>query len=374
MRTIHQANLTPGDIFGQTGGQIRTNWIGAHIPKSERLLFDFTKRFVDLLGEYDIPPTDIAAAFEGFERGKSGDRLTRAQRAGDALRAAVQLTDDAEFSLRLGQSVKLTEFGSFGFAVMSCDTLKDVLGLLARYHPLVDMGPQWRVTRGRSHTMVTTLAPGLSADVRQPLMETVFASLAEAGRELLGKPVTEIRFQASFPPPAHKDAYQTYLYAPITFGHAQNELILPNWLMDLSIRTANPAGHVIFRQQCEDMLRSLNGRENTSAAVRRLIVQAGRNGLDIGWVAAELACSERTLRRRLTVEGTSFRMICDEVRNVLAQNYLSTTQLTVADISDLLDYTEAASFRRAFKRWNGVTPQLFRDRSGGAQDLRDDEG
>ena len=50
----------------------------------------------------------------------------------------------------------------------------------------------------------------------------------------------------------------------------------------------------------------------------------------------------------------------DEVRDVLAKKYLTTTNLTISDIAMLLNYSEAASFRRAFIRWNKVTPNDYR--------------
>jgi AraC-like DNA-binding protein len=70
--------------------------------------------------------------------------------------------------------------------------------------------------------------------------------------------------------------------------------------------------------------------------------------------------SESTLRRRLKEESSSYRIICDEVRDVLAKKYLTTTNLTISDIAMLLNYSEAASFRRAFVRWNKVTPNDYR--------------
>ena len=53
-------------------------------------------------------------------------------------------------------------------------------------------------------------------------------------------------------------------------------------------------------------------------------------------------------------------MICDEVRNVLARQYLVATELTIAEIASLLDYSEPVSFRRAFVRWNDMTPIEYR--------------
>jgi AraC-like DNA-binding protein len=57
-------------------------------------------------------------------------------------------------------------------------------------------------------------------------------------------------------------------------------------------------------------------------------------------------------------------VICDEVRNVLARQYLAATELTVAEIASLLDYSEPVSFRRAFVRWNKMTPIAYRHHHG----------
>ncbi len=70
--------------------------------------------------------------------------------------------------------------------------------------------------------------------------------------------------------------------------------------------------------------------------------------------------SQRTLRRRLNAESTSFRATLDEIRDLLAREYLTDTQLTVADIAHVLDYSETVNFRRAFVRLNGVTPSDYR--------------
>jgi AraC-like DNA-binding protein len=117
---------------------------------------------------------------------------------------------------------------------------------------------------------------------------------------------------------------------------------------------------VVFQQQCEEMLRGLYSAEETTAAVRQLLIQSAGDFLDIAQVAERLHVSERTLRRRLDAESTSFRTVFDEIRDLLAREYLSKTELTVADIAHLLDYGETVSFRRAFSRWNGVTPGTYR--------------
>ena len=66
------------------------------------------------------------------------------------------------------------------------------------------------------------------------------------------------------------------------------------------------------------------------------------------------------MRRRLEAESTSFRSTFEEIRDLLAREYLAKTELTVADIAHLLGYSETVNFRRAFVRWNSLTPRGYR--------------
>ncbi|MBL6700166.1 MAG: AraC family transcriptional regulator ligand-binding domain-containing protein [Luminiphilus sp.] len=316
-----------------------------------------------MLLKYDLQPDLIPGPTDHFGLSSKGDGPAKAHIRGSALLEASRLTGDPEFSLKLGQQVKVTHFGAIGFAIMSCDNLGDVLRLLVRYHPLLDLGSRWQLTKNEKYTTLTMIWPTLPPEVIRALVEATYSSLATLGKDLLGKPITEITVHVSYLAPGHAKQYKKYLFSRTRFSQQDCEIIFPNQLLERSLQTANPAGHVVFRQQCENLLQGFNEHENVSATVRRLVMQAGRRGHDITWVANELAYSERTLRRRLSAEGTSFRSICDEVRNILSTNYLSTTQLTVAEIAELLNYTDPASFRRAFKRLNGLTPQEFRDRA-----------
>ena len=142
--------------------------------------------------------------------------------------------------------------------------------------------------------------------------------------------------------------------------YKRQEISVPIDLSKEKLVSANSAVHIIYEEQCERLLRDLNKVENFSAATRRILLQAGDDLPDIKEVAFKLHMSESTLRRRLKEESSSYRIICDEVRDVLAKKYLTSTNLTISDIAMLLNYSEAASFRRAFIRWNKLTPNDYR--------------
>ena len=78
-------------------------------------------------------------------------------------------------------------------------------------------------------------------------------------------------------------------------------------------------------------------------------------------MANSLNIGIRTLRRRLSDEGTSNQNILDGVRSSLAIDYLTTTELSTQEIGELLGFTEATNFRRAFLSWTNRTPKSFRN-------------
>ena len=80
-------------------------------------------------------------------------------------------------------------------------------------------------------------------------------------------------------------------------------------------------------------------------------------------VARHLAVHRRTLSRRLRAEGTSFRSVSAQIRFETAKQLLADTNMSLAQISACLGFSEAAAFTHAFRRWSGTTPSVWREAS-----------
>ena len=76
-------------------------------------------------------------------------------------------------------------------------------------------------------------------------------------------------------------------------------------------------------------------------------------------IALQLGMSERTLHRRLAEQGLKYRAICDALRSKQAREWMVTT-MPVDEMAYRLGYFDAASFYKAFKRWEGVSPSEYR--------------
>ena len=76
-------------------------------------------------------------------------------------------------------------------------------------------------------------------------------------------------------------------------------------------------------------------------------------------IAAVNGVSKRTLRRRLRQENTTFRDLYFNRLNERSREMLSSEYL-VEEVAEELGYADVRSFRRAFLRWNNMTPTEFR--------------
>lgn len=109
---------------------------------------------------------------------------------------------------------------------------------------------------------------------------------------------------------------------------------------------------------------SIPGSDQSLASrVEQMLIDHYRTGggsIKLDVLGEVFHCSPRTLSRKLQKEGASFQEIKDRVRCELAQRFLSTTRLSIADIAARVGFSEPADFTRAFLTWTGRTPSEAR--------------
>lgn len=323
-----------------------------------RLQRDLLKQLLIELEKAKVNPNKLFST-SGVVKPNQGQHALAAAESLLVLEAATKLTEDPSLVFRLGQQIGIDSYGTFGFALMSCANLRESLDLLLRYGK-VFFKPNWEVHDHDGGLLLRlNLTSGTPAQQRL-VAELCFSQLSTIGSSLCRGRLEGAELHFNLPKPPHAIGYLSTLKAAVSFGREYNQLFLPTQILDTPVRTASQSEYVVFHQQCEEMLCSLSSVEKTTTAVRNMLIQSAGEFLNISQVAERLYVSERTLRRHLAAESTSFRATFDEIRDLLAREYLADTQLTVAEIAHLLDYSETVNFRRAFVRWNGATPSQYR--------------
>ncbi|MFL0579029.1 AraC family transcriptional regulator ligand-binding domain-containing protein [Dietzia sp. 179-F 9C3 NHS] len=142
---------------------------------------------------------------------------------------------------------------------------------------------------------------------------------------------------------------------------ATNRLAIPRERLDERLPQADENTARLFEQQCREVLDARLSRVGVAGQVRSRLRHERGDWPSMADVAADLHVDERTLRRRLTAEGTSFRRLVDEVRHGRALELLA-QGAAVSEVARELGYSETATFTRSFTRWEGVSPSRLRER------------
>lgn len=77
-------------------------------------------------------------------------------------------------------------------------------------------------------------------------------------------------------------------------------------------------------------------------------------------VSKNLGLGGRTFQRRLSERGKTFQSLVDEARQQLAQQLVSASPYSLAEVAFLTGFSEQSAFSRAFRRWSGQTPRAYR--------------
>ena len=316
------------------------------------------KAFRDRLASLGIDPLEV---IETASRGRGATASAQSPlTAHEVLESAVAMSGDTTLAIKIGNGLDLGKYGTYGFALMSCSDMGAALELFLRYGQTFIQSSSWH--RSVSKDGVTLRLQQNTGTSYQKMLvtELAFSQLHLASKLLVARPAEGVRVHFSYSKPAHFRVYEQNWPFPMEFDQEHTQIFMSDQWLRQRVRTGDPTTNVLFSQQCEELVSGMTEVDETSAIVRRLLIHSAGKFLTISEVAEQLNVTERTLRRRLTAEGTDFRTIFDDIKSTLAKNYLRKTSLSVLEIADLLNYAEATNFHRAFQRWNSTTPTDYR--------------
>jgi AraC-like DNA-binding protein len=127
----------------------------------------------------------------------------------------------------------------------------------------------------------------------------------------------------------------------------------------MEIQGADATLHGVLAKAIRDTEASgpLTFTEQVQAVLHQMLLSGTASA---GAVAQLFAVPERTLRRRLSEEGTSLQQLINQTRFDLAQQLLQNTGLPVSEIAAALQYADPNAFSRAFRNWANLSPSQWR--------------
>ncbi|HKY90291.1 MAG TPA: AraC family transcriptional regulator [Nevskiaceae bacterium] len=277
------------------------------------------------------------------------------------VRNIVRGAADAEaIALDAGLRYQLTDFGIWGYALISSPNLREALRLALRFLDLSYIYGELVLEKSAGHDVLRFDYHAIPDETRPFLLLRDLAAILAVQRQVFPAARPAIRFEFELPKPRWGDRLGDLMGIPVSFGTAATRSILDSTVLDQPMPLANEATRRMCEEECRKLVMRRRSRVGVSARVRDLLLRNPQDAPDMGGVASALGCTARTLRRRLALEGTTYRALRDEVLMMLAEELLGTGHLKLEDIAERLGYSDSASFCHAFKRWKGAPPRSVR--------------
>jgi AraC-like DNA-binding protein len=279
----------------------------------------------------------------------------------ELLEHAAALTGGDLLGLHYSLGLDVPTFGVLGFLAMTSPELGTALDRMFRYQALLAEGERGTIERAGGRVTISMLNWGPPRLAHQLWNEAGSVDIVVNGRSMVGHEfeVLEVRFRHARSHAAER--LRELLAAPLRFDAEDNAVVLPESVLALPMPSADPTMFELFDREAARRIADLEApAPSVLDDVRRMIEATLPDGVpELAALAQRLGQSPRTLQRRLAEHGTSLRKLIDDVRHELALRHLA-AELSIAEISWLLGFSQPSAFHRAFRRWTDRTPAQWR--------------
>ena len=188
------------------------------------------------------------------------------------------------------------------------------------------------------------------------------ASIARVLWDISGKQVRPIEIRLSYPQPDGDFNASEHMGCPVMFDASECAVIYTSEQMNSATEFANATQFKRYQRLTGRLAGIVAPEPSLSGQVSRILwacsTPPGREE-----VAGMLGMGDRTLARRLVDEDCCFRELVAQVSCDRARNYLSYSDMSIAQIADFMGYSDASGFNRAFRTWTGVAPSQWREKT-----------
>jgi len=278
---------------------------------------------------------------------------------------AVELSHDPLFGLHAEEYFRPAHLGALGFAWLASSTIRMAFTRMSRYARMINDRLTVTLADEGENLVVTFDAhrPSRHASIREDMQLSIATKCCRA---IAGNQFNASLVRFTHAEPAETGYYYSLFRCPLEFGAASTSLLIP-----LEVARSRLAGsneelarlneHIVVRYLAHATRTDIVNR--VKAAIIDGLASAGVTEMSI---ADELHMTARNLHRKLHKENTSFKLLLNEVRQELAEQYIRDRSITLTEMSFMLGFSEVSSFSRAYKNWTGKAPSAVRGAVAGS--------
>jgi AraC-like DNA-binding protein len=276
------------------------------------------------------------------------------------MQAMADLSDDPDLGIRMVQGIDTAVHPPSSLAAFYARDYRDGLNRLARFKRLcapehlhiVETSGDCKIST--EWPFATGAEPAISVDI-------TFATLVELGRRATGRSIVPRRLDLARPGPVRK-THSEYFGCSLRTGAPFNLLVLDATDLDRPFPGHNHEMLEMLTPALSAALGELEAQSSVAEQVKIVLKRSLASGQpSLSDVAKQLGMSDRTLQRRITEEGSTFRDLLSDARRDLGCHLLTDPTTDIDEVACLLGYQDTTSFYRAFREWEGMPPNRWRE-------------
>lgn len=276
--------------------------------------------------------------------------------------------DRPGLGIEIGRRYRPQVFGIWGYAILSSPTFRAALNTAMEFANLSFIIATVSLDESEDRAVLRFASEGLPSQSKPFILQRHLTVLSNfTGALLPGFSLPQFRFETTLVDPQAAKAIEKGLGIKTTLNCAHDLLVLPLEFLDTDLPRHDPKVMEACLNQCRELLKRDTVEQTWTDKVRDVALMELGNAPSIVSTASKLGVTERTLRRRLSEEGASFREILVEARLAIGHELLSTAKLDVSTVAYRTGYSEPSSFVRAFSQRYGYSPG--RVKFGAKEDL-----
>ena len=177
-----------------------------------------------------------------------------------------------------------------------------------------------------------------------------------------GVQLYEVHFQHAMP--KNIALYEQYFGCKVRFSQARNQVLMHVSELSRPLKQGDQTLQKLLMQQAKALLEKFPYSTLVDQQLQQaILIGLQKNLFQIKHIAEQMNFSVRQLQRHLQKQGKTYQQCMQEIRCMLAMQYLKDPHLSLQETAMLLGYSEQSAFQRAFKQWTQLTPQQWRQQN-----------
>ncbi|WP_431687302.1 AraC family transcriptional regulator [Hahella sp. NBU794] len=321
----------------------------------------YVAALIDLLVERGVDRAEFLQDCQLQEDELNADTLIDQRRLERVTRLAAERVQETGIGLLVGRRLNINTHGALGYAAMASASYEQALQLLVKFYSVQAPKAYFELRTCDGYYELACESSFTLPERPWVTTEFLISSIYTSTEFLLSGRMQGVEIHLGYAEPPHVALYREMFQAPVRFQQTFTGILIPFSVARQPLPSADPLAASLFTKRCESIQHD-DRDEQLPRRVKEMLYAGAGEFPSQTELASRLHMSVSTLHRKLAEQGATYKALLAEVKKELALQHLRDSRLTVDEIAQLLGFSDASNFRRAFVGWTGETPSEFRKR------------